>query len=223
MIRQIHLIECDSTQDVLKEQLHGLHEEALVVSCENQISGRGRGENKWTAMPGTLCFSMNISAHEVMSYTAIELSVIIADYFAGKGRDLKLKWPNDLWDNDSKKCGGILVQGSQNHMLAGIGINIFSEDKAFGAVFSEAFNLNKKRYALELANYIHSNRISDVSALRAKWLLKCGHLNQMVKVIEGEDTIEGIFQGLGDYGEALICRDGKTQRVFNGSLRLAQA
>lgn len=222
MIRQIHLIDCDSTQDVLKEQLnnHVAHEH-ILVSCENQTAGRGRGENVWKAMPGTLCFSMNIAPHPVMSFTAIELSVIIADFFEKKNQKLQLKWPNDLWDADGKKCGGILVQGSQNNMLAGIGINLFSDDEKFGAVFGTSFSANKKNIAHELAEYLHANRIPDAKQLSSRWLMKCGHLNQMVKIIEGNEVTEGIFQGLGDFGEALICRDTKTVKIYNGSLRLS--
>lgn len=222
MIRQIHLIDCDSTQDVLKEQLNNnVAHEHILVSCENQIAGRGRGENVWKAMPGTLCFSMNIAPHPVMSFTAIELSVIIADFFDKKNQKLQLKWPNDLWDHEGKKCGGILVQGSQNNMLAGIGINLFSDDEKFGAVFATSFSADKKSIALELAEYIHAHRIPDSKQLTSRWLLKCGHLNQMVKIIEGNDVTEGIFQGLGDFGEALICRDTKTVKIYNGSLRLS--
>lgn len=222
MIRQIHLIDCDSTQDVLKEQLNNhAANELILVSCENQIAGRGRGENKWKAMPGTLCFSINIPPHPVMSFTAIELSVIIADFFENKNQKLQLKWPNDLWDKEGKKCGGILVQGSQNNLLAGIGINLFSDDENYGSVFDLAFAADKKSIAKELAEFIHNNRISDSKELTSRWLLKCGHLNQMVKVIEGNEVTEGIFQGLGDFGEALICRDTKTVKIYNGSLRLS--
>jgi biotin-[acetyl-CoA-carboxylase] ligase BirA-like protein len=222
MIKQIHLIDCDSTQDVLKEQLNShAASEQILVSCENQVAGRGRGENKWKAMPGTLCFSINIAPHPVMSFTAIELSVIIADFFENKNQKIQLKWPNDLWDKDGKKCGGILVQGSQNFLMAGIGINLFSDDDQFGGVFENAFGLDKKRLAQEIAEYIHANRIPDAKQLSSRWLVKCGHLNQMVKIIEGSDVTEGIFQGLGDFGEALICRDSKTIKIYNGSLRLS--
>lgn len=70
MIKQIHVDECDSTQDLLKEQLNKeSSEETILISCENQTSGRGRGENVWKAMPGTLCFSLNIQPHAVMSFT----------------------------------------------------------------------------------------------------------------------------------------------------------
>lgn len=221
MIRQIHLDVCDSTQDVLKEQLKGLSEQELfLVSCELQQRGRGRGEKIWSALPGTLCFSLNIRPHVVLSFTAIELAVIVAQFFEQRQRTIKLKWPNDLWNEDYLKCGGILVQGTQNNLLAGIGLNLFSDVKEFGGIFSEPFHLSKKELALELAEFIHSHRFPDTESLKKAWYERCGHLNQMVNIIENGEKIEGIFQGLGEYGEALVCQDSKIQKIYNGTLRV---
>lgn len=221
MIRHVHVNDCDSTQDELKEQLKQNASETVLVSCENQISGRGRGENKWSSMPGTLCLSMNISPHVVMSYTAIELSVIVARFFENKAKTVKLKWPNDLWDEHGKKCGGILVQGSQNQLLAGIGINLYSVDTDFGGIFPGPFEVIKKVWARELAEFILSNRYTSTEELRRDWLQRCGHLNQFVRVTESGETIEGVFQGIGDHGEALVCTDSKINHIYNGSLRLS--
>lgn len=221
MKRHIHVIDCDSTQDILKEQLMAeTSPEQFLVSCENQNQGRGRGENIWKAMPGTLCFSFNLKPHPEMSFTALEISVLIARYFEEKGRSLKLKWPNDLWDAEGKKCAGILVQGSNNSFLAGIGLNLFSDDKNFGGIYEDAFEIDKKSWSSDIADYILTNRYSDVRSLQSDWIRRCGHLNQMVKVTEGSEVTEGIFQGLGDHGEALICRDMKTVKIYNGSLRM---
>jgi BirA family transcriptional regulator, biotin operon repressor / biotin---[acetyl-CoA-carboxylase] ligase len=220
MIKHVHVIDCDSTQDLLKEQLNQTPSESILVSCENQNSGRGRGENIWKAMPGTLCFSINIKPHAVMSYTALELSVIVAKFFESKGRTLKLKWPNDLWDMNGKKCVGLLVQGTQNQLLAGIGINLFTNDENFGGVFTGPFEIEKKVWSRELADYIHDNRYSSTEELRKDWLSRCGHMNQMVRVTESGDVYEGIFQGLGEHGEALVCTDAQINHIYNGSLRL---
>lgn len=221
MIRQLHLDECDSTQDVLKEQLTGAPLEAqILVSCENQIAGRGRGENKWVSMPGTLCFSFNLTPHPVMSFTAIEVSTIISIFFEKRGQKLKLKWPNDLWNSEDSKCGGILVQGHQNLMMAGVGLNLFSQHTDFGGIFKEPFNFSKKSLSLEIATFIHENRIIDPKVLSKLWLERCGHLNQIVKITEVNDVFEGVFQGLGEYGEALVCQNGNTKKIFNGTLRV---
>ena len=222
MIKHVHLDECDSTQDRLKEQLNNPdHSEQILVSTDNQISGRGRGEKKWETLPGTLCFSLNIKPHTQLSFTALEVSVIIARFFEQKDRYLKLKWPNDLWDENLRKCGGILIQGNQSNLMAGIGLNLFSDNSEFGGIFSQAFSVDKKHWSKEIAEFILNNRYTDTEQLKRDWLSRCGHLNQMVQIIEGNDTTEGIFQGLGNHGEAEVCTDGKVNHIYNGSLRFS--
>lgn len=221
MIKQIHLNQCHSTQDVLKEQFKsGPIEKTILVSCENQIAGKGRGQNNWVCMNGTICFSLNIKPHLQLSFTAIELSVIIAEFFQTKNRSLYLKWPNDLWNDDYEKCGGILVQGGQNNLFAGIGLNMYSSSSEFGGIFEENFPLDKKSLSLEIAEYLINNRIIDSEILKYKWLKRCGHLNKMVTISEGEHTCEGIFAGIGEYGEALITTPNGFQKIYNGSLKI---
>lgn len=221
MIKHIHLNECDSTQDLLKEQLNNQSDLSLVlVSCENQISGRGRGNNRWKAMPGTLCFSLNLLPSPIASYTALEISVIIAMYFNAQGKKLSLKWPNDLLDQSFKKCGGILIQVNQNFLITGIGLNFFTNNNEFGSLYSKEFELDKKLWSFSLAKFITENRFKSVETLRKEWLNFCGHLNQMVRITEGSETYEGIFQGLGQHGEAELCIDGQVRHLYNGSLRI---
>ena len=221
MKKHIHVIDCDSTQDLLKEQLMAQTAPTqFLVSCENQNQGRGRGQNNWKGMPGTLCFSFNLRAHPEMSFTALEISVLVTRFFEARGRKLKLKWPNDIWDENGKKCGGILVQGSNNTLIAGIGLNIFSDDEAFGGIYPEAVALDKRVWAQEIADFILHHRYKEVDSLQADWMARCGHLNQEVKIIEGQEVTEGIFTGIGIHGECLLNDGEKVHHLYNGSLRL---
>jgi BirA family biotin operon repressor/biotin-[acetyl-CoA-carboxylase] ligase len=163
---------------------------------------------------------VNLSPHPVLSFTAIELAVVVAEFFSTKGRELRLKWPNDLWTEERKKCGGILVQGGQASFLAGIGLNLFSEAPEFGGIYEPPFLLEKAQLARELADYIHAHRIPDPATLRRAWVARCGHLDREVTITEGADVRAGRFAGLGDYGEALLVSAGETHKLFNGSLRL---
>lgn len=221
MIRHIHVDECDSTQDILKEQLdtHG-GEQTFLVSCELQSAGHGRGGKSWTYQTGSLCFSFNIKPHHIMSFTALELAVLIARFFETKGRAVKLKWPNDIWDKNHKKASGILVQGKDGHMLAGIGLNLFSTLEEFGGVYPEAFPFNRKEWAKDIAQFILNNRYEDTEKLKKDWNERCGHLGLGVRVFEGEEETRGVFLGLGDYGEARLDVNGEVKSLFNGSLRL---
>lgn len=221
MKKHIHVSECDSTQDILKEQLTAHPTGAqFLVSCDTQLKGRGRGENTWTVMPGSLCFSFNLRPHPELSYTALEVSVLIARFFEARGIHLKLKWPNDLWDHSGKKCGGILIQGSGQNMLAGVGLNLFSNDANFGSIFSSDQPFNKRQIAQELADFILHHRYKEVDSLRTDWNSRCGHLNKQVKVFEGDSEVTGKFIGLGVHGECLLESTDQIHRLYNGSLRL---
>jgi len=220
MEKFIHIDRCDSTQDLLKEQLTQSEQDELTVSCEHQTNGHGRGINTWDDSPGTLCFSMTIHPHIKVTFTSLEISVLIRQFFAIKGREIKLKWPNDLITLDGKKCGGILVQNSGPHYLAGIGINLFQNPDAYGGIYETSFPIEKKEWAKELSHFIRSNRYQNTEDLAHDWIQSCAHINQKVRVFEGDNEISGVFSGLGPYGEAVLENDQGIQHLFNGSLRL---
>ncbi len=216
-MKQIHVKECDSTQDILKEQLKPGTSD-LLVSCDNQLKGRGRGENNWESLPGSLCFSFTVSPHPVQSFTAIELSVLLSKFF--EGSILGLKWPNDICNKHEKKCCGILVQSFHGIMIAGIGINLFSDHPDFGGIYDSSFSFDKASWSKEISTFLKSNRYLDASSLRKDWEDRCGHLCKQVRITEGSEVIEGIFKGIGKYGEAVILTASGEKHLFNGTLRV---
>jgi BirA family transcriptional regulator, biotin operon repressor / biotin---[acetyl-CoA-carboxylase] ligase len=220
MLKQIHVNECDSTQEVLKEQL-ALHGPAtkVLVSCENQWQGRGRGSNLWQQTSGSLCFSMNLEPHGVISFTAIELSLLVVRFFETQGVQLQLKWPNDLWNADGIKCGGILVQNHQQQMLAGVGINLFSDQAEYGGIYHHRIPLERQKLAGQLAQYIHQHRYISTQELRIDWEKRCGHMRLPVTISEGGESWQGQFLGLGEHGEALLAAEAGIKHLYNGSLR----
>jgi BirA family transcriptional regulator, biotin operon repressor / biotin---[acetyl-CoA-carboxylase] ligase len=220
MIKQIHLKQCNSTQDILKEQLTNDPREGVLVSTDQQLQGRGRGTNSWQSLPGSLCFSLSLKSHPTTSLSALEVSLLLVDYFKLKNVELQLKWPNDLWNLHKKKCGGVLLQGSKEIYLAGIGLNLYSEDSDFGGIFQEEIDSDKKVLAQEISQFILSHRVQDKSNLQERWLSVCGHLNSAVEMTEGDMKSTGIFKGIGDHGEAILETDEGLKQFFNGSLRL---
>lgn len=220
MEKFIHVDRCDSTQDLVKEQLMGNTSDELTVSCEHQTLGRGRGSNSWQDSSGTLCFSMTVLPHEKATFTALEISTLIADFFKLKGQEIKLKWPNDLITFDEKKCGGILIQNFESRYIAGVGINLYRNENDFGGIYETSFEIEKKAWAKEMSDYIRSHRYHSTSELILKWNTYCFHMDREVKITEGEIETRGKFIGLGPYGEALISNAQGTHHLFNGSLRL---
>lgn len=220
MIKHIHINECDSTQDVIKEQLiDTVEKKPILVSCENQTAGRGRGLKSWETMPGTISFSLTIDPFSETSFTALEISLLIALFFESKGQNLKLKWPNDLLNQDLKKCAGVLVQSIHDQMFVGIGINLFSNQDDLGGIYSSDFQIDKKKWVLEISEYILIHRIFVKQILIDGWNNRCCHMNSLVTIREGSENLQGEFCGLGFYGEALLKNEKGIQRIFNGTLR----
>lgn len=220
MVKYIHVDRCDSTQDLLKEQLTLEPETAWTISCEHQIQGKGRGVNSWLDTPGTLCFSMAIHAHPKPSLTALELSTLVCRFFEVEGNKLKLKWPNDIQNKAGKKCAGILVQTSGQHCMAGLGVNLFFEGQEFGGVYDSSFQLNKESWSKELSMFIREHRYTDSNSLILDWEKRCSHMNEAVTITESGVEVRGFFRGLGEYGEALIENQEGVHKLYNGSLRL---
>ena len=216
----IFVDSCESTQDLLKEQLKQNNFNELIVGCERQTNGRGRGDHIWQDMPGTICFSMTVAPSEIVTLTALEISLIIQKFLATKGRTISLKWPNDLINSLQQKCGGVLIQNVGSFYLAGIGINLHSNREEYGGAFDSEFIIDKRKWIQELGEYISSHRYSNTEQIASDWLDQCFHLNTQVKIVEGDLESIGTFTGLGKYGEAIIENDSGSHHLFNGSLRL---
>ena len=216
----IYVDACESTQDLIKEQLKQNSFDELTVCCEHQTNGHGRGNSIWEDSPGTLCFSMTVKPHIKFTFTALEISLLIRNFFSIKGREIKVKWPNDLITQDVKKCGGVLVQNFEAFYLAGIGLNLFQNGDTYGGFYETSFPIAKKEWAKELSDFIRANRYESTENLTRDWQKSCSHLNREVRIFEGVLETCGVFTGLGPYGEAVLENSQGIHHIFNGSLRL---
>lgn len=216
----IYVDSCESTQELIKEQLKQNSFDELTVCCEHQTKGHGRGNSTWEDSPGTICFSMTVEPHLKITFTALEISLLIHNFFSLKGKEIKVKWPNDLITSDEKKCGGVLVQNSGTYYLAGIGLNLFQNNENYGGIYETSFAIEKKEWAKEMSDFIRANRYKNTEDLIRDWLENCFHLNREVRIFEGSSETQGIFTGLGPYGEAVLENSQGIHHLFNGSLRL---
>ncbi|KAK2460803.1 hypothetical protein APHAL10511_007273 [Amanita phalloides] len=117
----------------------------ILSIASRQLAGRGRGTNVWYSPSGCLQFSLllRISLAEfpasklVFIQYLFGLAVVEAcreDSILGKhGRDIRLKWPNDIYavtGDEKKKIGGILVNTSfldgKVDVIIGCGLNVLN-------------------------------------------------------------------------------------------------
>lgn len=138
----------DSTSSELMRRARDGRLEPTLLVAETQTAGRGRLGREWhtgtyegTGVVPALTFSLGLPlAPRDWSGLSLAVGVSVAESLqprlpaAGSGQPrVLLKWPNDLWLQDGRKLGGILVetasfgQGAadgQRYVVIGIGLNV---------------------------------------------------------------------------------------------------
>ncbi len=220
----VHLDECHSTQEYLKNQLsEGQLQSPALVYTHNQTSGRGRRNKVWHHFEGSLAFSFITQKFEPVTFSPLAIGVILCESFKELGVDLRLKWPNDLISLvDGKKVGGILSQVyDDQQILSGVGINLFPREdkKEFDYPHGFVFNKNQNFDTVQFFNLFSQKLEKRNLNFKEIWNHFCSHLDKKVFITD-QSTIEGWFRGVGENGEALLESDlGELLKVFTGSLR----
>ena len=136
----LSFIETTSTQDVARQNFvkSGAR---TVVSAERQSAGRGRMGKSWATAPRAIAVSACWQpAWPAENYGLLPLVAALAavDAAGESGApELRLKWPNDLVDEDHKKVGGILSEATGGVVTIGLGVNLYWPDapRGYGAMF----------------------------------------------------------------------------------------
>ena len=244
-ISHLHFEEIQSTQNFLKGQLidqkTGFNEreafQKILVSTSKQSGGVGRHGNKWDSFKNSLTFSFTIKTQPTknLSTLPLELSVFLAEWLKLKtGKELKVKWPNDILTINAQKCGGILCHYiNPKIIIAGIGLNLgpisFKPDhlyKTSPGFISDAIELSendKKDLPLDFYTFFLERFASKKNNL-ASWENLCIHLNKTVKISHSEGNFKiGRFKGIGPCGEAILELENKLEEKFmSGSLNLVE-
>lgn len=222
-MKVIQLSECHSTQEYLKNQLALKKlEHPVLVSCEKQTKGKGRRNNSWHQFENSLAFSFTCKAFSPVTLSPLAIAVEICELFKENSISLKLKWPNDILNLNGKKMGGILCEVlNQDLILVGVGLNLYPSDELVfdyphGFIFEEKSFFSKDQFFINLMNRIEKRGYS----YKENWEKYCYHLGKKVQIKESDGQVNGVFEGLGPHGEALLKLDsGELKSLFTGSLR----
>ncbi len=169
----IRLAETDSTNNYLRNLLSEDNSKtAYVVQTDYQTQGRGQKGNSWQSeREKNLLFSivvypdfLRIKEQFLISQTVSLAIKKVLDKYAD---NITIKWPNDIYWNDSKICG-ILIENdlSENFIsrsIIGIGINInqdrFNYETAPNAISLKQITnteQNRESILLQIINNIHN-------------------------------------------------------------------
>jgi BirA family transcriptional regulator, biotin operon repressor / biotin---[acetyl-CoA-carboxylase] ligase len=116
-----------------------------LVFAELQTAGRGRRGREWLAPFGSgLTFSIGWTFVEMpadLSALGLAMGVcVVRALRESGGRDVQLKWPNDIVHHHAK-LGGLLLQmrseaGGPAYVVAGLGLNLCMPESARAAIES---------------------------------------------------------------------------------------
>ena len=126
----IHLDTIDSTNSYAKT-IGESCDDGTVITCENQLGGRGRLGKQWESQTGSMCMTIvlkpKIDLFQVAKITQV-CAAAIALSLAELKVDVKIKWPNDLMMNNKKICGILTEMNSDknhvNYVVVGMGLNV---------------------------------------------------------------------------------------------------
>lgn len=190
------------------------------MTTDRQERGRGRRDRPWAFFPGNLAASFTLGAGPRPALASLEVGVLVARFLGeAHGKDVRLKWPNDLVVR-GLKCGGVLMGLVDGTLVCGLGLNLRgSPGEAAGA--ARLFDGDAPEpvpTALAIYRYVLDGRLSARdAALGFRGL--CAHLGERVLVQDGGEAAEGVFTGVDvDGGAVLRTGDGALRTLYTGSL-----
>ncbi|XDD50762.1 biotin--[acetyl-CoA-carboxylase] ligase [Leptospira sp. WS92.C1] len=213
-----------STNSLIKSQEfpHG-----TWIVAEEQTAGRGRRDRTWEVLGDeSLIFSGKIGLENFDAGPGLSLFIgtalckAILSVYPELTRELKIKWPNDLYLG-KKKVAGILIEseisGSSVTLIIGIGVNLFGKKEAIPEHLTDAGFLNtnptrsgKKNEILERLIPLLNEAIllwKDPEG-RKKELILLNELllwkGQSVSYTENGNPQTGVLEGLGENGTLIL-------------------
>ena len=152
-----------STNDVAISLIKNKQKKVGCVYVDIQTKGRGTYGREWVSQKGNLFASIFFSLEKnypPFNEFSIINPIIISDvikHFCNK--NIKLKFPNDIFVNGKKICGilqEVITSKDKNFLIIGIGINIVSNpdiNKDYKAT-NLLLETKKKRNIKDLITYI---------------------------------------------------------------------
>lgn len=228
----LHAFEVvDSTNDVLRRWTK---EESLksgiVVQATHQTSGRGQFGTSWQDQEGKdLLMSIFFKPEEAFEKGPWTLNMSIclalrkfcADIL---GKEVQVKWPNDLIVND-RKIAGILIENHISHKwessVIGLGLNVNQKDLPDGfqaaslaGILGHSLELDRLLDAsfIELDAYLHRFRNEESNDLLAEYNRHLYRKDQWAPFKQAGRIFRGMILGVKEDG-TLMLRDEEGQVI----------
>ncbi len=209
--------------------------EGLWLRAERQTGGRGRQGREWQGFDGNLYASTLVRlrdgdppAPSLALVASVALHEVVEAYAPGK--EIRIKWPNDLLSGESK-LSGILLERQGEAVVIGFGVNLAGhpaeasrpatslrsligtapEPGAFLADLAAAF-----------ARWLGRWRGEGLGSVRERWLAAAHPVGTALATTAADGTpIQGLFDGLDERGALrLRLADGSSHVIHAGDVFL---
>ena len=229
----------DSTNQYLLDRIETLQSGDACIA-EYQQAGRGRRGRQWFSPFGANLYLSMFWRLEQGPAAAVGLSLVIGIVMAEVlrelgAKDVRVKWPNDLYLND-RKLAGILVEltgktGDAAQIVIGAGINLAMRNVATDVINQSWINLQEARINIdrnalairiikELRNALQLFENEGLVPFLPRWESLDNFINRQVKLIIGDREIYGISRGINEQGGLLLEQDGVIKPWVGGEISL---
>ena len=207
----------------------------IVVIANEQNGGRGRGNNKWYSKKNkSLICSFLIKqkfSNEQLGLHAILVPLgIINGIKETIGKNLNLKWPNDIIYNN-KKIGGVLIE-SKNidntiYLNVGFGLNVNEHKNDFPDKIKNIasslkiitnYDIQREILLSNIINCIDQLLMNNNNKVIVKdWLKHCVHINKNINVNYNNNILKAKFININNNGQAILNYNNK-ELIYDGEI-----
>ncbi len=231
----VHLDTIDSTNNYFsKLSKDQKFPEGSIITSSFQESGKGQGDNSWESeKEKNLLFSMilypdflAIDNNFLLSKT---ISLGILDYLKLKTKNVKIKWPNDIYINDEKIAGILIentIKGSTiNQCIVGIGLNLnqsmfisdapnpVSLSQITGDFYSTKDELEILRDCIR--TFYEKLRKSKFEEINELYINSLYRFNEFYNYTSNNNTFEARIKGVNEYGHLQIEKSNHEKFEFD--------
>lgn len=192
--------------------------------AHEQTAGRGRRGRVWQSQKGNLAASLivvlpkNTPTPELLGFVAgIALAKTVNQMLGERGKEVAVKWPNDLLLSGAKLAGILLesekLASGERVVIVGMGLNVkhapngLAYPTACLSDIAPIFTPNDVFSRLS-ENWVECFDQWDYDAGRkdilAQWRDLAAGIGHPIKIVQSKDTIEGIFETIDEHGRLIV-------------------
>ncbi|MDR2337858.1 MAG: biotin--[acetyl-CoA-carboxylase] ligase [Deltaproteobacteria bacterium] len=215
-----------------------------IIIADEQTAGRGRLDRKWQSdsdkgLYVTYLFSVSADNPNLNGFS-LAVGIAVKRAIADLGKQVKLKWPNDLvvFDQAGNLCklGGILIelekQAELLYISVGIGLNIKKVN--YQNTMYKVCSLEELEGGGEISSRVLFEALTahfwnvcqtyfevGFVAFQDEWLAHSVYLGMKIKIVSQAGERFGIMSGIDQAGRLLVADDaGVTTCIEIGDVSL---